>query len=305
MRPRFTAGLEPRLHTCLALSALFVGSVALGASGHRNVSTRSTSDDVRQCSDLRVEFDDEPAATAEETLSVPVGAGKALTVRPPQNGGVYVIGSARRDYAVTTCKAVAPGANAKEQLDAMRTTAGGGTISTTGASSEDTVVFYIVDAPASGALDLSAHNGPISVRDFSGRSTMRTQNGPVSLKDVSGEVNAYAQNGPIHFRGSHGTIELETQNGPIGVDLAGTRWTDGALRARAQNGPAQLKVPTGFTSGVRVESSNHSPWSCEGPGCSRARKDWDADSRSFELGEGPVLVRLSTVNGPIQVRTGN
>ena len=37
----------------------------------------------------------------------------------------------------------------------------------------------------------------------------------------------------------------------------------------------------------------------------RARKDWDANSRSFELGEGPVVVRLSTVNGPVQVRTGN
>jgi hypothetical protein len=293
-----------RLHARLVLSVVLVGSVCLGASGHRNISTRSMSDDVRQCNDLRIEFDDEPAATAEETVSVPAGA-TVLTVRPPQNGGVYVAGSGRSDFAVTTCKAVAPGANARGQLDAMHTTVSRGTVSTSGASSDDTVVFYIVEAPAGGALDLSAHNGPISVREFSGRSTLRTQNGPVSLKNVSGQVNAFAQNGPIHFQGSHGTIELETQNGPIGVDLAGTQWTDGSLRARAQNGPAQLKVPDGFTSGVRVESSNHSPWSCDGAGCGRARKDWDADSRSFELGEGPVVVRVSTVNGPVQVRAGN
>ncbi len=291
--------------TALALASVFVGYACLGASAHRNISTRTTSDDVRGCGDLRVEFDDEPAATAEETITVPAGTGNTLTVKPLQNGGVYVIGSARKDYTVITCKAVAPGADARAQLDAIHTTADGGTLSTTGVSNDDAMVYYIVNAPSDGALDLSAHNGPISVREFGGRSKLRTQNGPVSLDNVSGQVNAFAQNGPIHFRGDRGTIELETQNGPIGVDLAGTRWTDGSLTARAQNGPAQLKVPTGFTSGVRVESSNHSPWSCDGPGCGGARKDWDDNSRSFELGDGPVLVRVSTVNGPIQVRAGN
>ena len=294
----------PRL-TTLVLSAAFVGSACLGASAHRNINMQSKSDDVRRCSDLSIEFDDEPAVTAEETMTAPASSGSVLTVRSPQNGGVYVLGGARRDFGVTTCKAVAPATSAREQLDAMHTTVNGGTVSTTGSSSDDSVVFYIVEAPAGGTLDLSAHNGPISVREFSGRSTMRTQNGPVSLKNVGGTVNAFAQNGPINFEGGSGTVELQTQNGPIGVKLAGTRWTDGSLTARAQNGPAQLKVPAGFTSGVRVESSNHSPWSCDGTGCGQARKDWDANSRSFELGEGPVVVRVSTVNGPVQVRAGN
>ncbi len=294
----------PRL-TILMLSTIVVGSLGFEASAHRNVNMRSVSDDVRACADLRIEFDDEPAVTAEETVSVPAGSGSVLTVRPPQNGGVYVAGSTRNDFAVTICKAVAPAADARAQLDAMRTTVNAGTVSTTGVASDDTVVFYIVEAPDGGALDLSAHNGPISVREFSGRSKLRTQNGPVSLKNVSGQVDAFAQNGPIHYKGNHGTIDLETQNGPIGVDLEGTRWTEGSLTARAQNGPAQVKVPAGFTSGVRVESSNHSPWSCDGAECGRARKDWDTNSRSFELGEGPAVVRVSTVNGPVQVRTGN
>jgi hypothetical protein len=288
----------------LVIPALFTAALGVDASAHRNVNMRTTSDDVRSCSDLRIEFDDEPAVTAEETVTVP-SRGAVLTVRPPQNGGVYVAGSARDDFAVTTCKAVAPAANAREQLGAMRTTVNGGTVSTSGVSNDDSVVFYIVDAPASGSIDLSANNGPISVREFSGHSKLRTQNGPVSLKNVSGQVNAFAQNGPIHFRGDRGAIELETQNGPIGVDLAGTRWSDGSLTAHAQNGPAQLKVPAGYASGVRVESSNHSPWACEGSGCGGARKDRDDSSRSFELGQGPVVVRVSTVNGPVQVRAGN
>jgi hypothetical protein len=285
--------------------ALLEGSASLAGSAHRNINMHTKSDDVRRCSDLTIEFDDEPAETAEESLAAPAGAGDVLTVRPPQNGGVYVAGADRRDFAVTTCKAVAPDTSARAQLDAMHTTVSGGTVSTTGASNDDSVVFYIVEAPSGAGLDLTAHNGPIAVREFTGRSTLRTQNGPVSLKNVGGQVSAFAQNGPIHFAGGSGKVELETQNGPIGVSLAGTRWTDGSLTARAQNGPMQLKVPSGFTSRVRVESSNHSPWSCDGAGCGQARKDWDAGSRSFELGEGPVLVRVSTVNGPVQVHAGN
>ena len=225
----------------LVVSAVFTGAACLAASGHHNVSTRTDRDDVRSCSDLRVEFDDEPAVTAEETLSVPAGSGNVLTVRSPQNGGVYVAGGNRRDFGVTTCKAVAPAKTAREQLDAMHTTVTGGTISTSGAADDDTVVFYLVEAPAGGAIDLSTHNGPISVRDFTGRSTVHTLNGPVNLKRVAGEVKATAQNGPIHFEGTGGTVELETQNGPIGVRLAGSRWTEGSLTARAQNGPAQLE----------------------------------------------------------------
>jgi DUF4097 and DUF4098 domain-containing protein YvlB len=243
--------------------------------------------------------------TAQESVTAPAGSGNVLTVRPPQNGGVYVAGASRRDFAVATCKAVASSGGAQAQLDAMRTTISSDTVSTSGTSGDDTVVFYIVEAPAGSAIDLAAHNGPISVREFSGRSTLRTENGPVALKNVGGEVKAFAQNGPIHFEGGSGKIDLETQNGPIGVRLAGTRWTEGSLTARAQNGPMQLKVPSGFSSGLRVESSNHSPWSCDGEGCSRARKDWDTASRSFELGDGPVVVRVSTVNGPVQVHAGN
>ena len=37
----------------LALTSMFVGYACLGASAHRNISTRTTSDDVRGCGDLR------------------------------------------------------------------------------------------------------------------------------------------------------------------------------------------------------------------------------------------------------------
>ena len=111
-------------------------------------------------------------------------------------------------------------------------------------------------------------------------------------------MSARTENGPIAYEGGSGTIDLEAQNGPLAVRLAGSKWADGSLTARAQNGPVKLQVPRGFASGVRVRSSQHSPWKCQG--CD-GRRTWDDASRSVEFGSGPVAVTLSTVNGPVAV----
>ncbi len=296
--------MRPRRVTTVAFAAMLVGTAWIPGHAHGKVGISTHAGQiVNQCSDIAVTFDGEPALTDEETLTAPAGADRVLTVRPPANGGIYVAGAARRDFSITACKAVAPGRNGgRALLDRIHASVQNGTVSASGALNEDAVVFFIIDAPIGAGLDLSALNGPIALREFSGRGTVHTQNGPVSLLNVSGHVAASAQNGPIRFEGGSGTIELETQNGPIGIRLAGNRWADGALNARAQNGPVQLDVPPGFTSGVRVESSQHSPWSCDGAACGDARKSWDSNSRSLELGQGPIVVHLSTVNGPVQVR---
>ena len=86
----------------------------------------------------------------------------------------------------------------------------------------------------------------------------------------------------------------------VDVRLSGTRW-DGHLTARASNGPLSLRVPAGYQSGVEVTSSNHSPWSCRASACTGGNRDWDDRTRSLRLGADPVVVRLSTVNGPVTV----
>ena len=145
----------------------------------------------------------------------------------------------------------------------------------------------------------SASNGPIHVAKVAGATTARAQNGPIKLVDVSGRVSARTENGPIAYEGGSGTVDLQAQNGPVAVRLAGSKWADGSLTASAQNGPVKLQVPRGFASGVRVRSSQHSPWKCQG--CDDGRRTWDDASRSVELGSGPVAVTLSTVNGPVAV----
>jgi hypothetical protein len=260
-----------------------------------NVSVRP-GHEVRTCDDLEVTFDGRPAVTAVDHLTAP-GAQK-LTVHASHNGGVYVFGGSRTDFAISACKAAAPasGAGALEQVHAGLN---GGTLTATGPGSDGWIVYFIIDAPTRADLDLDASNGPIHVSQIAGATTAHAQNGPIRLLDVSGRVSARTENGPIAYEGGSGTVELTAQNGPVAVRLAGSTWADGTLTATAQNGPVRLQAPRGFASGVRVRSSQHSPWKCQG--CEDGRRTWDDSSRSVEFGSGPVAVTLSTVNGPVAV----
>ena len=69
----------------------------------------------------------------------------------------------------------------------------------------------------------------------------------------------------------------------------------------ATNGPVTLRVPSGYQSGVILESDGHGPFSCRARVCSEGRKNWDEDRKSVEFGSGPTVVRVSTVNGPVSV----
>jgi DUF4097 and DUF4098 domain-containing protein YvlB len=161
-------------------------------------------------------------------------------------------------------------------------------------------VQLIVTAPEGSSIDVETSNGPIGVSGFSGTLAARASNGPISLDEVMGQVKARASNGPISVTGSRGEFDVETANGPIDVRLSGQRW-DGHLTARASNGPLTLRVPAGYQSGVEVTSSNHSPWSCRAAACGSSTRDRDDRTRSLRLGADPVVVRLSTVNGPVTI----
>lgn len=280
-------------------AAVVLASVALvdrpAAAEGMNVSIRGDRE-VRTCDDLTVTFDGRPAIIAVDTLTAP--GGQKLTVHGSRNGGVYVFGEARQDFGIMVCKAAAPSGGA-DALAQVRASLSGGTVSATGPSTDRWVVYFIVNAPTRADLDLDVVNGPMHIARITGTTNVRAQNGPIKLLDVSGRVTARTENGPMSFEGGSGTIELEAQNGPLSVRLAGSKWADGSLTAAAKNGPVHLQVPRGFASGVRVKSSEHSPWKCSG--CDGGRRSWDDSSRSVELGSGPVAVTLSTVNGPVAV----
>lgn len=287
------------------------GTVALVFAGHGTYTAAQAGRvdlEAADCSSINQMFGDFEVARATQRASVPVSAG-ALDVRPDFNGGVRIERGAGGAYGITAC--IAAGgrtmAQAQAAVGSVRLEVEGSRVRVRGAADgrdgvQSWSVQLIVSAPDGASIAAETSNGPIGVRDFAGTLDLRASNGPISVHGVEGEVKAHASNGPISVAGSRGEFDVETSNGPIDVRLDGRRW-DGHLTARASNGPLTLTVPPDFQSGVEVRSSSHSPWTCRAAACSAAgTRDWDDSSRMLHIGADPIVVRLSTVNGPVTVR---
>jgi len=282
----------------LAAALVFGGATARASDGVRV--SMPDGGELESCSDLDIEFDERPAERAEERLEIPAETGKTLRVRLARNSGAVVRGTGSASFEVLACKA-APSAQALSSIALSRK---GETLTVTGPGGDDWVGYLLIAAPAGASIELDAYNGPIGLSRLAGRVVARSQNGPISIRDCDGDIEATADNGPIHVRGESGRLRVKTQNGPIGVSLSGGSWKGEGLEASAVNGPVSLAIPAGYRSAAVVESLGHSPFRCRGEACETARRTFDDDHKRIELGEGPTLVRLSTENGPVSVKTG-
>jgi hypothetical protein len=299
--------------TSLALMLALAAAIE-GRGSSMNVSI-SGDREVRTCGDIRIDFDERPAARSEDAFTLAADA--PLQVRLPVHSGIRIVGGNRSDYAVTVCKA----ARRADELAEIRVTPAGSSLAFRGPAGDDWIAYLLVQAPRHAELDLEAKNGSIRVRGMTGKVTARTSNGPIDFEDCSGVLDAQAVNGPISldgctgsgearavngpidFNGNRGTYRLDTENGPISVRLQGDRWEEGNLSARADNGPLSLKLSESYRSGVVVEARGHGPVTCPSSICRAARRTFEDDDqgRRIEFGDSDPVVRLSTRNGPVSV----
>jgi hypothetical protein len=283
--------------------AAFIGGLLLlfgsTAAAQR---TQPVALEAADCERLNMMFGDFAVGRASQHVKVPVSVG-TLEVRPPGNGGVQIEKGAGREFSITACIAAgaADRAQAQRLADAVRLRIDGNkvTAENLGTPARSWSVQIVVEVPDGGSVDAETSNGPISIKGASGKFVARASNGPISIDDVSGQVTARASNGPISVSGSRGDIDATTMNGPISVHLEGPRW-EGRLEARASSGPLSVTVPSNYRSGVEISSRGGSPWDCRAAAC-RGAGDWDRNSRMLRVGPEPVVVRVSTVNGPVAV----
>ena len=233
--------------------------------------------------------------TLEASPSTPFRADAA------ERGGVRVQPSSDGTFSASVC--MAAGATSLEAgeriLDQLEIVNERGGLRVIGPESDNWVAEIILSVPRGMSLDLNAVNGPLGVRYVNGKFTLRTTNGPIQIVGVEGVVDAEAENGPIQFKGHSGDMRLVTQNGPLQISLDDAKWSGKGMVARTQNGPVQLEAPPTLKSGVEIKGSEWSPVKINGSSRSlEVREDGD---QYFRLGEGAVVVRLSTVNGPIQI----
>ena len=287
----------------ILLAAAFA---AFAGSHHRwdgvNCGTCVTTlvDDVTDCSDLRVIFDDRDAVRSEE--NVDVGAARSLIIRASENGGIYVRRGDAPRFSVKACKAAAYG----ESLGSVKVRVNGDNLTTTGPSGGRWLVYFFVEMPRGAKIDLGTINGPIEVRGVDGNVLARAENGPVSAKDSTGTIYLTTQNGPVAFSGSSGEVVLRTSNGPLAVDLKNGFWERGSLDGRTDNGPVALHIPRGYRSGVSVDTDGRSPVKCRAEDCRSGRLRYDDDDnnrwpRHIDLGSGSRVITLTTSNGPVAI----
>jgi hypothetical protein len=285
----------------VAATALVPGVAT--AQSHFDSSTWKSEGLVTSCDQIDVNFDEwSHVSRAEQTLTIPGNARLVAHLNGPN--GLSVFRGSGSNYTVHACKAAAADGDRSgdDRLAAISVTAQNGEIAIKGPEGDNRwVVHLIIETPATASLDVSSENGPVALRDVSGKIHAHAENGPVSLDHCTGEIEATSDNGPISFRGSGGHLNLRTDNGPLDIQLEGNRWDEGQLEGRTENGPIAVSVARGYSSGVVVESDGYSPFTCSS--CENMQRTWDDHARRVEIGSHPVVVHVSTTNGPVTVGT--
>jgi len=254
------------------------------------------------CSDLHFQFDRHDAVMQSEERTISKAEAPILRVAAESNGGIQVRGWESDSYSVTLCKAAENDGDAQSTLSQIHLSFQGGELGITGpASHRHWSAHLLIRAPKAAALDVQMHNGPLGLYEVDGQLKIRSQNGPVTVSGCSGELDLTSQNGPLTLENNSGKQSVHTHNGPVTLSLSGDSWNGGGLQAEAMNGPITLQIPSGYRSGVVLESSGRGPFECRATVCSEGRKTWDEDHKRIEFGSGPTMVHVSTQNGPVSV----
>ena len=143
-------------------------------------------------------------------------------------------------------------------------------------------VSFLIMVPRRMDLDASAHNGPVSVKNVSGRMNLEVVNGPLDLYGLGGQVTARAENGPLSVR------------------LTGNRWDGAGLDAETRNGPVTIRIPEGYSAELETGTVN-GPLDVSFPLTVTLQGRIPRRIRTT-MGSGGATVRAVTTNGPASIK---
>lgn len=213
--------------------------------------------------------------------------GGIITVDPGENGGVTVEGWSRDSvevHARIETQGITDDDAAALARD-IKVLASGSRIGAEGPASghrRSWSVSFVIFVPHHSDLKLDTANGPIGVRNETGRMTLTAYNGPVSLESVGGDVRA------------------RTTNGSIDVELSGDRWDGAGLDAGTTNGPLELAIPENYSARLEFGTVN-GPMSLGFP-LTVTIQGKVGRRITTTLGAGGAPVRAVTTNGPVAIR---
>jgi DUF4097 and DUF4098 domain-containing protein YvlB len=123
-------------------------------------------------------------------------------------------------------------------------------------------------------------------------------NGRLDVQDVAGEIRASCVNGRIQAHNLQGPVELTTVNGELDASVGQLPGSE--LKLSSVNGKVRLTLPSDANAELKVStiSGNIS----DDFGLPVTRHQFVGRSLHGQLGSGGTLVKLSNVNGEIEIR---
>lgn len=126
-------------------------------------------------------------------------------------------------------------------------------------------------------------------------------NGGLDVTGVNGEVRASCINGKLVAKALAGDSKLSTINGPLEVNFENLRAT--RIELSSVNGPVRLLLPSDAK--ARIEATTVHGGIDNDFGLHTNNHRFVGHDLKGELGGGGTEIRLSNVNGPINVRHAN
>jgi hypothetical protein len=218
-----------------------------------------------------------------------LGPSASLDISPGRNGGIAVKGWSQNSVLVRALvETWAPSdSDAKTLASQVRVDMSGGLIRATGPETdgvrnEGWAVSFEVFAPWNTDLKLESHNGGITVSDVRGRLTFQSHNGGIHLTRVAGDVSG------------------ETHNGGIEAELQGNTFDGRQLELNTYNGGITLSMPASYSANLQTHTAQGRV-SSDFPINVRGRID--PSELNFNIGAGGPLIKVSTHNGGIRLKS--
>ena len=272
----------------------------------KHVSTVTMNDDsaTDDCRDHLRTYDSDYRTTVrdEESKTIP---NQPLKITAEHNGGIQVTSWDKPEISLKLCKQVAvddESEGRKLLADTHIEISGSSvTISTPEADHHSLGTVLLVKAPKNADLNLTVHNGGISLNNFSGTAEAHAQNGGISFKRSTGKLTARAQNGGISIKDCGGDVDARVENGGLSITLP-ERWEGKGLEAHTRNGGLVVAVPKTFAGGLEVAASEHTSIICKDEVCNAGQRTWDNGQKLFRMGGANPQVHAATENGGIVIK---
>ncbi|HTR23380.1 MAG TPA: DUF4097 family beta strand repeat-containing protein [Terriglobales bacterium] len=126
-------------------------------------------------------------------------------------------------------------------------------------------------------------------------------NGRLDIQDVVGEVHASCVNGRMEARNLQGRTELNTVNGTLDAEVG--QMPSSGVKLSSVNGRLHVTLPSDAS--AEVEASTVSGHISNDFGLTVIRHQYVGHSLHGQLGSGGTLVKLSNVNGTIEISHAN